>query len=341
MACSVLERHPLSIFDCRLTNGRQPRLNLTSSIENRKSRHSITPALEGLSEGAQSRVLRARILYILQEVHALKQKTGFLSMQHMLEKIQVNVPFADLHDRYLPLFMERRINPEISFDALTLENAAQRDVVSTARQLHECHLKITLHGPFMDLAPGSPDPAVRAVTRRRFEQCLDMAALFKPRHLVCHAGYDKKRYLYMREIWIQNSLVMWRWLAERVSKIGGRLVLENVYEQGPDEMKALMEPLAPLGVGFCLDTGHQAAFGSSPLAEWVAAMAPFMVQLHLHDNTGVWDEHLPLGQGNIDFESFFKQLRKIREIAPVVTLEPHQERDLWPSLEYLEKIWPW
>jgi sugar phosphate isomerase/epimerase len=262
-------------------------------------------------------------------------------MAAMLEKIQVHVPFADLHDRYLPLFVKRRLNPEIGFDALSLENTAHRDVASTARQLHECGLRITLHGPFMDLAPGSADPAVRAVTRRRFEQCLDMAALFKARHLVCHAGYDKKRYFYLRETWIQNSLDMWRWLAQRVGEIGGRLMLENVYEQGPDEIKVLIEPLAPLGVGFCLDTGHQAAFGSRPLAEWVEIMAPWIAQLHLHDNSGAWDEHLALGQGNIDFRLFFRKLKENRAKPPLMTLEPHRERDLWPSLEYLETIWPW
>ncbi|MEJ2724507.1 MAG: sugar phosphate isomerase/epimerase [Deltaproteobacteria bacterium] len=262
-------------------------------------------------------------------------------MRDMLEKIQVNVPFADLHDHYLPLVMERRINPEIGFDALSLDNAAHRDVVSTARQLHECRLRITFHGPYMDLAPGSPDPAVRAVTHRRFEQCLDMAALFKPLHLVCHAGYDKRRYFHLRESWFQNSLDTWRWVAEGVGEFGGRLVLENVYEQGPEEIKALIEKLAPLGVGFCLDTGHQAAFGSRPLEEWVAAMGPWIDQLHVHDNTGAWDEHLPPGQGNIDFESFFKQLKNIRETPPMVTLEPHREQDLWPSLDYLERIWPW
>jgi sugar phosphate isomerase/epimerase len=259
----------------------------------------------------------------------------------MLEKIQVNVPFADLQDRYLPLFMERRINPEIGFDASALENAARRDAAATARQLHECGLKITLHGPFMDLAPGSTDPAVRAVTRRRFEQCLDMAALFRPEHLVCHAGYDRRRYRYIKDLWLQNSLEMWRWLAGRIGTLGGRLVLENVYEQGPDEMRTLLELLAPLGVGFCLDTGHQAAFGSSPLREWVTDMAPFIAQLHLHDNTGAWDDHLPMGRGHIDFKSFFNRLKSIRQTPPMVTLEPHQERDLWPSLEYLERIWPW
>jgi hypothetical protein len=25
----------------------------------------------------------------------------------------------------------------------------------------------------------------------------------------------------------------------------------------------------------------------------------------------------------------------------MITLEPHREEDLWPSLEYLAKLWPW
>ena len=29
------------------------------------------------------------------------------------------------------------------------------------------------------------------------------------------------------------------------------------------------------------------------------------------------------------------------EHPPVITLEPHQEDSLEPSLAYLEKIWPW
>jgi hypothetical protein len=43
MDAGVMEREPLSILDCRLMNGPEPRLNLKSSIENRKSRHSNTP----------------------------------------------------------------------------------------------------------------------------------------------------------------------------------------------------------------------------------------------------------------------------------------------------------
>jgi len=33
-----------------------------------------------------------------------------------------------------------------------------------------------------------------------------------------------------------------------------------------------------------------------------------LVHIHMHDNHGVWDEHLPLGQGAIDYPDFFAAL---------------------------------
>ena len=53
------------------------------------------------------------------------------------------------------------------------------------------------------------------------------------------------------------------------------------------------------------------------------------------------DEHLALGRGIVDFASLFSSLRRLGGVPPVVTLEPHTEADLWPSLAYLAHIWPW
>jgi sugar phosphate isomerase/epimerase len=74
---------------------------------------------------------------------------------------------------------------------------------------------------------------------------------------------------------------------------------------------------------------------------WVEALGPFIGQLHLHDNAGRQDDHLPLGGGAIDFPMLFKKLGAMRSVPPLITLEPHREDDLWPSVACLEKIWPW
>jgi sugar phosphate isomerase/epimerase len=165
--------------------------------------------------------------------------------------------------------------------------------------------------------------------------------IFTPKTLVCHAGYDEKRYGYNRALWTEKSLDMWSWLAKRVRDEGTVLVLENVYEHRPEDIRFIFETLQSQGVGFCLDIGHQSVFSRAPLEEWIESLGQYIVQLHLHDNSGKLDEHQALGRGSIDFHRFFEKLKTVRKKPPIITLEPHREEHLWASLEYLEGIWPW
>lgn len=262
-------------------------------------------------------------------------------MSRLLDHVHVNIPYTMLREGYLALFLQRRINPEIGFDAAALDSLSESEEREIARHLRENRLRLTFHAPFMDLSPGSPDPAVRKLTRRRYTQLLRVAEVFRPQRVVCHAAYDWKRYLTMKEAWLEHSLHTWEWMAKKTAEAGAELLLENVYERGPEEMLPLFEALKPHPVRFCLDTGHQAAFGSTPLLHWVKVLGPYLGQLHLHDNFGRWDDHLAVGKGDIDFVGLFHALERTRESPPPITLEPHREEDLSPSLEYLEKIWPW
>jgi len=263
------------------------------------------------------------------------------TMTELLKRVQVNVPFTMLWDRYAERFLSRGLNPEIGIDAAALDRFSATEFGEMAARIKDRGLTITLHGPFSDMSAGSVDPQIRAVTRHRFEQLLDVATLFSPKTVVCHAGYDWKRYAYLLEEWLQNSLEMWRWLAQRLNLLGCRLMLENVYESGPAELLPLFENLKPHGVGFCLDTGHQAAFGQAPLSEWLDILGRHLGQVHLHDNHGLRDDHLALGQGTIDFQYLLTRLKDLSDTPPVVTLEPHTEEDLDPSLAHLTAIWPW
>jgi len=262
-------------------------------------------------------------------------------MQDVLGQVQINIPFTMLYDDYLDRFLEYGLNPEIGFDAEALERFNFSDFQRVAEKLHDHHLTITLHGPFIDLSAGSADPAVKAVTRSRFEQLLKLVPVFRPRAVVCHAGYDRKRYGYFKDDWIESSLDTWSWLADSLIERESRLMLENVYEDDPQDIRIILENLKIQNVGFCLDAGHLFAFGQSKLKPWLEELGSYIGQLHLHDNHGRNDEHLPLGHGKIDFKLLFAFLISNNLPRPIITLEPHQEEDLWPSLDYLTTIWPW
>jgi sugar phosphate isomerase/epimerase len=294
--------------------------------------------------GAIERFLkRSKIRFIIhaKSVNAIMKEMMQEKIRHIIQKVQINIPFTMLVDTHLDAFIKNGLNPEIGLDAAALDRFKRADFSRIARQFHNISKQITLHGPFMDLSAGSPDPAVRRTTRQRFEQLLELVPLFKPKSVICHAGYDAKRYGYLKDAWVENSLEMWSWLAAEIATRGSRLMLENVFEDGPDDMLILFNALETLNVGFCLDSGHSHAFGQSDLELWLQVLGPYLGQLHLHDNFGHNDEHLAMGRGTIDFNNILKYLKKNKASAPIITLEPHREKDLWPSLAYLADRWPW
>ena len=87
----------------------------------------------------------------------------------------------------------------------------------------------------------------------------------------------------------------------RGAKMEHRFTLENIYEESPATLTALVDRLDSPWLGHCFDIGHWRLFGSTPQAEWLAAIAPRLLHLHLHDNRGLSDDHLPVGEGIIDY----------------------------------------
>lgn len=258
-----------------------------------------------------------------------------------MQKIQVNIPFTMLHESYLSRFIEDGINPEIGLDAAALDGFSRSDFEDIAKQIHKRGLTITLHSPYIDLSPGSPDPQVRKLTRHRFQQLAELIPVFRPKTVVCHTGYDHKRYWGLKDTWIQNAQELWTWFAATVRKDGAQMMLENVYESDANEFLEIYEGLRDQGIGFCLDTGHQAVFSRAKLSSWLEVLGEQIDQVHLHDNLGTQDDHLAIGKGEIDFRMLFEYLKHTKTQPPIITLEPHREEDLWPSLEYLHSIWPW
>lgn len=250
-------------------------------------------------------------------------------------KIQVNLPFR-MRDLYMESFLALGLNPEIGIDAETLDTVGMEDFKAVARAFQKKGRRITLHGPFMDLSPGSPDAAIRRVSMERMQQFLDVLPIFEPVSVVCHGGWESRRYDWIQDDWYARSAVFWREVGRGVRKRRAQLFLENVYEEKPEDLLKLLENLRSEEVGFCLDTGHTQAFGSTPLSRWIAVLGDFIGEIHLHDNDGKRDAHLPPGQGKIDFSALKRRLYQ-KTALPILTLEPHEETAFFPSLNWIAR----
>jgi len=256
-------------------------------------------------------------------------------MQEILKKVQFHIPFPLLRDKYLPLVLREGINPEIGITFKALDRFQASDFAEVAKALRDAGLSVTIHGPFMDLRPGALDPMIRKVTIDRLKQMFDLAPYFRPRSIVCHPSFDERYYVSTEEEWLQNSVDTWKRFAGVAADMGARIALENIYEKEPRQLHRLLTALDSPHIRFCFDTGHFNAFSRAPLEEWLERMGPFIGQLHIHDNRGASDEHLPVGEGNFPFPVFLKYLRD-RGLRPIVTVEAHSEKDLWRNVENLQ-----
>jgi len=266
-----------------------------------------------------------------------------LTPEALIPRVQVNIPFPYLLGRYGPLFLERGLNPEIGLDARSLSRYPPRTFRDVARRFRAAGRRLTLHAPFQDMAPGALDDMVLAATRRRLRQACRWLPVFRPAALVCHLGYEARHYRHARERWLKRAAATFRELAGLAAASGALLVLENVFERGEDK-ELFLEVIARTGapnLKVCLDVGHLLAFGDGDYEGWLAALWPQLGLLHLHDNDGSHDHHEALGTGRVPLRFILEYLAARLPTPPLITLEPHREGSLEPSLAYLAGIWPW
>lgn len=261
-------------------------------------------------------------------------------MTALRDTLHVKISLFRLEGQGLDRFLASGFNPEICLDAMDLDHLEPATLARVADGLKAHGLSCTVHAPFLDLAPWSLDPAVRALTRQRLTQTLAAAAVLRPRTVVCHAGFEARRHIYFLETWLARSLEVWTWFAQGLADLGARLMFENVYERGPEVLLALLDGIGEDKACFCLDVGHQALYSRTPVRDWIDALGPRLGQLHLHDNEGLLDDHLALGRGSIDFGALFAELARARE-PMAATLEMDYARAAPESLAFLERNWPW
>jgi sugar phosphate isomerase/epimerase len=235
------------------------------------------------------------------------------------------------------MVLECGFHLEIGLGGVDLDGLSTVDAEKTVSRLHAAGIRLSLHGPFWDLCPGSIDPLIRQVSRSRLQQLFELVPIFNPIQVVCHTGYDPRHHGQDWQRFLELSLATWEPVLEQAESLKVPLLLENVWEYGPELHQAVFARLPSPYLGFCLDVGHQHSFSRTPLMDWLAALITQLREIHLHDNHGNGDSHLPVGQGNIDFHSLFQFITE-RRATPLLTLEPHREPHLFESLRALTEL---
>lgn len=244
-----------------------------------------------------------------------------------LEEISQSIALAD---RYSCAF---EYNDFIS--GSTLDDPASLDSLIQKAAALPHNAQNTLHGVFYDVTIFSSDQKIRAVSEQRVRQSMDVAARLGVKGVVFHTNYIPTfRALSYQDLWVASNKRFWKKIIAEYPHT--KVYVENMFDLEPGPLLRLAEEMAEdEQFGVCLDVAH-AHLSDVPLKRWIKELAPHIRHIHINDNDGKTDGHLPLGEGNICFEDVFQHLDKYCADASIL-LEISGIEDQEKSFRYLER----
>jgi len=213
------------------------------------------------------------------------------------EKLFINVPYPMVRSK-LEEIMAFGIGIEVYINNQVVYEVDLSDAKQMGRELDERGIMRTVHAPFMDLSPGGVDKEVRAISRDKIKRAVEIANIIGAEGIVCHGAYDKWRFGFNEQLWLDNSVDTWTEVLREAGNL--TVMIENIFDDNPSTIIALLDRFKDK-LWSCFDTGHFNLFSKVSLEEWLVPLRGRIREFHIHDNHGKSDEHLPVGRGIFPF----------------------------------------
>jgi len=191
------------------------------------------------------------------------------------------------------------------------------------RRVRTAGMELSLHVPVADVNLMSPHPSVRALAEAEIAATLELAAKLGAGTVTFHLGYRPLAGVGHEPPWPAALKAAGR-LKRAAEALGIALCLENDPKLPGAylwDLARFREILAELGLPGTLDLGHAwISHGKGALA-LLPELVPHLRVVHLHDNRGTYDEHLALGEGDVDVTQAWAVLRDV-PLAVIEVKEP-------------------
>jgi sugar phosphate isomerase/epimerase len=249
----------------------------------------------------------------------------------VLEEIDA---FGALQVDYLELAMD---SPMAHYSLIREQKDAIRRALERWKMGLVCHLPT-----FVYLAHLTE--SIRQVSLQEVLGALETAADLGAEKVVAHPGYIDGLGVHVLNDALNLAMAALEKIWLRSSRLGLMLCIENMFPRvgpfvEPDDFEPIFASFPDMKL--VLDTGHAniGDHGGRRLLNFIHRFGPRLGHLHVSDNNGRSDEHLPVGHGNIGFKAMARALKRIG-YDDTVTLEifsPDRD-DLVASRRLLEKV---
>jgi sugar phosphate isomerase/epimerase len=182
---------------------------------------------------------------------------------------------------------------------------------------------ISMHSPFNE--PGAlehPDRAKRLAAVDRIRRCLQLCATHAVSRLVVHPS---TRATSDPHVIRDNLRRTFDELLPAAQAAGVTLCLENMppyhaFGSAAEDVPSILSHYDHPRLRAVFDSGHAHMAGAA--VEIFDAMRPYIAHVHLHDNNGDRDLHLPPGYGNLPWPDLMPRLLQLRLDVPLFVEAP-------------------
>ena len=216
-------------------------------------------------------------------------------------------PLGDALERISSLSDKAEILCEAQHSLLDPSNLEAMDSFS---------LKYTVHGLITDVNIASIHDTIRSASVELHRKAVEASAIAGASVYVVHPGFTSWPFYRDQALHaLDKSLVDLRLMQD---EFGISICVENMPKS--DWLFYSCPGIDLKGLGTVLDVGHANTCGS--LDAFLATQD--ISHVHLHDNAGCSDDHLPLGQGSIELlenkseAGVLESLNALRSIEPAV-----------------------
>ena len=193
--------------------------------------------------------------------------------------------------------------------------------------LSSYQMTLSMHAPFTDLNPATPFEPTKGAVERTLEEFVRFSASLEAKAITIHPGSVHNEAMVPASL--PNSVSTIRKVVEAAD---GRVAIsvENQtrsrskyhYPLGSSvaSLEAILAEVEELR--FTLDTGHAHSSGLDP-SSLAKVAGPRLMEVHLSDNAGEYDDHLIPGDGTAGLANLMKTLEG-SEVLICLELNPHR-----------------
>lgn len=181
------------------------------------------------------------------------------------------------------------------------------------KALDDNHLGLVCHLPtFVSIADLTE--SIRIASLNEMLESLDVAAELRAAKVVVHPGVISGLGVFVKEQAMEYAMQSMDAIYDKAKELGLQLCLENMFPRyltfiSPDDFCGVFEKYP--GMMMTLDTGHANIGGDAERAlKFIHCFRARLGHVHISDNNGKRDDHLPVGGGNFDFRRFISELKK-------------------------------